>query len=122
MAAEFQGSISVLALYDVCDEISLEELRPLVGGKRPARAFKHTTPEYVRFERPPVIESLEPVTLPSGEGFEATVQYYDYGVVSILLRHPYAGNWQDLQQLASRWISSSVFDDLTLSLAKQRLD
>ncbi len=122
MAAEFQGSISVLALYDVCDEISLEELRPLVGGKRPARAFKHTTPEYVRFERPPVIESLEPVTLQSGEGFEATVQYYDYGVVSILLRHPYAGNWQDLQQLASRWISSSVFDDLTLSLAKQRLD
>ena len=115
--SEFQGFISVLALYDVCDEISLADLPPLIGGRRPAHAFKHMTPEYVRFERPPVIESLEPVTLESGERFDATMQYYDYGVVSVLLRRPYSGSWQDVQQLAARWISSTFFDELTLPRA-----
>jgi hypothetical protein len=118
---EFQGFISVFALYDVCDEISLSDLPSLIGGRRPAHAFKHTTPEYVRFERPPVIESLEPVTLEKGERFDATMQYYDYGVVSVLLRRSYSGRWQDVQQLAARWTSSSVFDELTLRLVKQRL-
>ncbi|HXB22490.1 MAG TPA: hypothetical protein VNV88_13980 [Candidatus Solibacter sp.] len=119
--SEFQGSIFVLALYDVCDEISLSELRPLIGGTRPARAFKHMTPEYVRFERPPVIESLEPVTLDKGERFDVTMQYYDYGVVSVLLRRLYSGTWEDLQQLAGRWTSSTFFDELTLRLVRQRL-
>src|SRR5262249_9433984 len=58
---DFQGSVLVLVLYDVCDEISLSELRPLVGGKTVAPAFKHTTPEYVRFQSAPVVESLEAV-------------------------------------------------------------
>ncbi|HEV2961924.1 MAG TPA: hypothetical protein VG649_08890 [Candidatus Angelobacter sp.] len=49
------------------------------------------------------------------------MQYYDYGVVSVLLRRPYSGSWKDLQQLAARWTSSTVFDELTLRLAKQRL-
>jgi len=119
--AEFQGAIFVLALYDVCDEISLSDLRPLIGGKQPAPVFKHTTPEYVRFERPPVVEPLEPVALESGERFDATLQYYDYGVVSVLLRLSYTGNWADLQQLAGRWISSTSFDELTIRLVRQRL-
>lgn len=118
---EFQGFVFVLTLYDVCDEINLQDLPRLIGGRRPVPAFKHTTPEYVRFERPPVIESLEPVALETGERFDVTIQYYDYGVVSVVLRHSYSGTWTGLQDLAAHWISSNLFEELTARLVRQRV-
>ena len=118
----FQGSIHVLALYDACDEINLDELRRLIGGKAPAAAFKHTAPEYVRFERPPVIEDIGSLALDTGEQFTGTLQYYDYGVVSVLLRLACSSTWDEVQQLAGRWISSNVFEEITQRLARQRLE
>ena len=100
----FQGSVLALTLYDVCDEINLAQLPELIAGRRQEKSFKHTTPEYVRFESPPVMEPLGPVVLDTGEQFEGTIQYYDYGVVSVLLQRPFSGTWSDLQQLAGRWI------------------
>src|SRR5262249_34975666 len=107
---DLEGSIIVLTLYDVADEIKLPELRALIGGTTLAPAFKHPAPEYLRFERPPVIERLPSVTLPSGEQFEATLQYYDYGVASLLLRFVFCGDWPRLLQLAGTWVSSTLFD------------
>ncbi len=51
-----QGSIIVLSLYDIAEEIRLSDLPPLIGGTRLSSAFKHPAPAHVRFERPPVIE------------------------------------------------------------------
>jgi hypothetical protein len=119
---DFQGSVLVLVLYDVCDEISLADLRPLVGGKISAPAFKHTTPGYVRFQRAPVAESIEDITLPTGERFTATIQYYDYGVVGALLQLSYSGAWTHLEEVASRWTSSPFFNELTEKLVRQRVD
>jgi hypothetical protein len=111
-----------MALYDVCDEISLDELRRLIGAKAMAASFKHTTPEYVRFERAPVIESVGPVSLETGEQFSGTLQYYDYGVVSVMLSLSCSGDWVEMQQRAGRWISSNLFDELTQRLVRQRLE
>lgn len=118
---DFQGSIFVLVLFDICDEISLQELRPLVGGTTVAPAFKHPTPDYVGFQRAPIIESVEPVTLDTGEQFTATIQYYEYGVVGTLLQLPYSGSWAKLDEVASRWTSSPIFHELTSNLVRQRL-
>lgn len=117
----FQGSIFALTLYDVCDEINLSQLPTLISAKRLVPAFKHTTPEYVRFESPPVTESLGPVSLDTGEQFEGTMQYYDYGVVSVLLQRPYSGSWGELHELAARWISSVLFEEFTTRLVRLRL-
>ncbi len=117
----FHGSLVALTLYDVCDEISLSKLTSLIGGKQLIPAFKHTTPQFVRFEQPPVIELLGPVALETGEQFECTIQYYNYGVVSVLLQSPFSGNWVEMQQLAARWISSTLFEKLTLGLVQRRL-
>src|SRR5579864_9397584 len=121
-STNLHGSFFVVALYDVCDEINLSRLRPLIGGRLLAAAFKHTTPGYVRFEHAPVIESLEPASLKSGEQFTGTVQYYDYGVIGVLLRFAFSGTWADLKQLASRWISSLMFDELTSRLVRERVE
>ena len=69
----FHGSVFALTLCDVCDEINLSQLPTLIPGKRLIPAFKHTTPEYVRFESPPVTESLGPIALDGGEQFEGTL-------------------------------------------------
>jgi hypothetical protein len=118
---EFNGSIFVMTLYDIADEIDLADLRSLTGSAPPPPAFKHTTPEYVRFERPPVIEQLETTTLKSGERFSGSVQYYDYGVVSVLLRRPFAGSWDELKDIAARWITGTEIEQLSSELVRQRL-
>jgi hypothetical protein len=38
---DFKGSILVMTLFDVCDEINLAAIRGLVTSKAPAPAFKH---------------------------------------------------------------------------------
>jgi hypothetical protein len=119
--ATLQGSIVVLNLYDVAEEIKLSDLPPLTGGTRLSPTFKPPTPAHVRFERPPVIEPLPPLSLPTGERFEATLQYYDYGVVSVLLRSAFSGSWEDLQHLAGSWVSGTVFDDLCRTTVCERL-
>ncbi len=117
-----QGRIALLVLYDVSDEIRLEELQHLIGGKPLAPTFKHPAPEYVRFERPPVIEPLDPISLPTGEHFTASVQYYDYGVVSVLLHYQFSGNWRQLEALAGNWISGNVFDDLSRKIVERKVE
>ena len=55
-----EGSLRAMLLHDVCEEIRLEELRAMLGARRAERSFKHATPEYVRFEKPPVIGAPRP--------------------------------------------------------------
>jgi hypothetical protein len=119
--SDFKGSILVMTLFDVCDEINLSAMRGLVTSKAPAPAFKHTTPEYVRFERPPVVEPVGDVTLRNGEQLSGTIQFYDYGVVSVLLRREFAGSWLDVQKIASKWITGSEFEQFSSELVRQRL-
>jgi hypothetical protein len=118
---ELQGSISILALYDVCEEIRLQDLPPFIQGRVVSPSFKHIAPDHVRFERPPVIESLEPVLIPPGERFQAAMQYYDYGVISLVLRVPFVGDWQNLRELASKWVSSTTFDELSLRMVREKV-
>jgi hypothetical protein len=121
MANALQGSIVVLNLFDIAEEIRLSDLPPLIGGTRLSTKFKHPAPAHVRFERPPVIEPFAPLSLPTGERFDAALQYYDYGVVSVLLRFAFSGTWEELQQLAGNWISGTVFDDLCRNTVRERL-
>jgi len=116
-----RGSIIILNLYDVSDEIDLSRLPALIGGTQQPATFKHPAPEYVRFERPPFIEPLDTVSLPSGEQFEATLQYYDYGVISLLLRFAFSGDWPGLQELSAAWISGTTFDDLSRKIVSEKL-
>jgi hypothetical protein len=119
--ADLQGSIVVLNLYDIAEEIRLSDLPPVTGGTRLSPTFKSSTPSHVRFERPPVIERLPPVSLSTGERFEGTLQYYDYGVVSVLLRFAFSGSWEELQQLAGSWVSGTAFDELCRNTIRERL-
>jgi hypothetical protein len=119
---ELSGSALALLLYDVCEEIDLEELGHILGGKRLTVPPRHQAPEYVRFQRPPVIERLEAITLADGQQVAAELKYYDYGVISISIETPFEGGWDGIIQLANTWIASSEFEKAASQIVRQKLD
>lgn len=121
-AAPLRGSVLVLIQFDVCEEIRLDELRKIFGARTAEASFKHQAPGYVRYQRPPVEESLEPLILESGERLEGQIKYYDYGVVSLVFELPFSGGWDTLVQLSCRWTSDTNFETLASRIVKQKLE
>ena len=116
-----RGSVLVLIQYDVCEEIRLDVLRQLFSARSAEAKFKKA-PAYVRYQRTPVEETLEPLVLESGESLEGQLKYYDYGVVSLVFELPFSGEWETLVQLSSRWTSDTNFEKLALRVVKQKLE
>jgi len=119
--APLRGSVLVLIQFDVCEEIRLDKLRNILGARTADAVFKKA-PAYVRYQRPPVEETLEPVVLESGERLEGQIKYYDYGVVSLVFELPFAGTWDDLIQVSCRWTSDTNFESIASRIARQKLE
>ena len=117
-----QGSVLVLIQFDVCEEINLDSLRDIFGARRQEASFKHPAPGYVRFQRPPVVEPVEPLILESGERLDVQIKYYDYGVVSVVFELPFSGDWDTLVRLASRWVWDTDFTSFAQKIAKQKIE
>jgi hypothetical protein len=116
------GSVLVLILFDVCEEIRLDQLRQILGARTVDTSFKHMAPGYVRFQRPPVEEALEPLVLESGERLQGEIKYFDYGVVSVVFELPFCGDWNKLVQLSSRWVWDTNFESLATRIVKEKLE
>jgi hypothetical protein len=121
MAAPLRGSVLVLIQFDVCEEIRLDILRPLLGARTAEASFKKA-PSYVQYQRPPVEETLEPLVLESGERLAGEIKYYDYGVVSLEFELPFAGDWGTLIQLSCRWTSDTNFEKVAGRIVRQKLE
>jgi hypothetical protein len=121
-AAPLRGSVLVLIQFDVCEEIKLDELRRIFGARTAEANFKHQAPGYVRYQRPPVEESLDPLILESGERLEGQIRYYDYGVVSLIFELPFSGSWDTLVKLSCRWTSDTNFEALATRVVRQKLE
>jgi hypothetical protein len=117
-----QGSVLVLIQFDVCEEINLDALRDIFGARRQEASFKHPAPGYVRFERAPVVEPVEPQILESGERLDVKIKYYDYGVLSVVFELPFSGDWDTLVRLASRWVWDTDFTSFAQKIVKQKIE
>ncbi len=49
------------------------------------------------------------MVLAGGERLQTSINYYDYGVVSVSFELPFSGSWDALLQLSSRWIWETDF-------------
>ncbi|MGA9528693.1 MAG: hypothetical protein WBS24_11300 [Terriglobales bacterium] len=117
-----QGSVLVLIQFDVSEEIRLDALRDIFGARRQEASFKHPAPGYVRYQRPPVVERVEPLVLESGERLDTQIKYYDYGVLSVVFELPFTGDWDTLVRLASRWVWDTDFTSFAQKIVKQKLE
>jgi hypothetical protein len=117
-----RGSFRVLIMCDVADSILLDRLRPLVGVA-PERSpnFVHPTPEYVRFERPPVVEAVPSIEIDPGRRVEGKVKYFEYGVVSVELELQFDLEWPALVEQSARWMSGPGIEDCAIKIIRERL-
>src|ERR1700722_1223241 len=123
VAPALRGSVLVLIQFDVCEEIRLDQLREIFGARTMEQpSFKHLTPAYVRYQRPPVVEPIEPLILDSGERLEGQIKYYDYGVLSVVFELPFAGDWDTLVRLGSRWVWDVDFEKHASRIVRQKLE
>jgi hypothetical protein len=125
--AALTGAVFVLIQFDVCEEIQLTRLGEIIGALSGARtisqpSMKHPAPGYIRYQRPPVVEPIEPLELESGERLHGEIKYYDYGVLSVVFQLPFAGDWETLVRLASRWVWDVDFSAHAARIVKQRLE
>ena len=116
------GFVLVLIQFDVCEELRLDHLQTMRARTVQKPSIKQPTPAYVRYQRPPIVEPLDALVLESGERLEGEIKYYDYGVVSIIYQLPFAGDWDDLVKLASRWVWDVDFAQRVEPVVRQRLE
>ena len=109
-------------MCDVADSILLDRLRTILGvAAERSPSFAHPTPEYVRFERPPVVEAVAPIEIEPHRRIEGKVKYYEYGVVSVELELQFELEWPSLVEQSSRWIAGPGAEDRAMKIIRQRL-
>lgn len=117
------GSFRSLFLFDLAEEIVLDDVRHILGAtEAQGSSSKAAAPGYVRFERPPVLERAGTITAAPGESFEAHLRYFDVGVISVELERRIETDWEGLVRLTSRWTSSTELENQAASLARARAD
>jgi hypothetical protein len=117
------GFVLVLIQFDVCEEIRLDLIQPRVAARTLRQpSTKQAVPAYVRYERPPVVEPLDPLVLDTGERLEGEIKYYDYGVVSVIYQLPFAGDWDALIRLSSRWVWDVDFASRVEPIVRRTLE
>jgi hypothetical protein len=121
-APSLHGSLLVLMQFDVCEEIRLDALREIFGARTLETSFKNAAPSYVRYQRPPVVEALEPLVLETGERLDGQIKYYDYGVLSLIFELPFSGDWDTLVKLGGRWVWNTDFERQASRIARQKLE
>ena len=121
---QLSGSFWSLTLYDVADSTDLERLRGFIGAEPQRREprFRHPVPEYVRFERPPVVEYPEPLRLANGTEFRSAIKYFEYGVISIELELPFEADWDEVVALSTRWINSPEIAQAAGDYVRSRME
>lgn len=118
------GLFRLLFLYDVAESIDLAKLRALLGarGGSAGRTFPRRTPEYVRFEQPPIVEPGECVAFSPSLNVTCPVKYYAFGAVVIQVEVPFDCDWKELIEQNSRWMDAPGVEPMVREVARQRLE
>ena len=69
-----------------------------------------------------MVVPLEPLVLESGERLQGEIKYYDYGVLSVVFELPFAGGWEKLTGLASRWVWDVDFAAQATAIVRASLE
>jgi hypothetical protein len=103
------GTVSLYYLYEISEAVDLHRLQELLGpqSSQAPIAFKHTTPQHLQFQHPPVIISGAPIQWNNRCHFQTRAKFYDYGVASLTLQAPFTGAWTDLVDLSAEVMANS---------------
>jgi hypothetical protein len=124
LGALARGYFRILSLFDIAEAVDLEQLRALLGPEAAPRspAFVHLTPEYAQAQNQPILESLAPITLPTGETVIPTIKYYWFGVASVELTVDFQSDFDILCGQSYRWMNAPEVEQAAEDLLRKRLE
>ena len=119
-----RGYFRIFSFFDVAEAIKLDSLRTILGSEAVPRApaFTHRTPDYAQVQNVPIVESMDPITLPSGEKLEARIKYYWFGVAGVELIAPFEYNFDSLCPQSYRWMNAPEVEKAAEELLRGRLE
>ncbi|MBV8069625.1 MAG: hypothetical protein JO270_06950 [Acidobacteriaceae bacterium] len=122
-AAVLTGSVRALLLFEIAEEIDLTHLHRMLGTSPSKRepAFRHPAPEYVRYERVPVVDTVGQTFRYNGQAVSARIRYFNYGVASVEFQMNFHKSWSELIRLANQWVSSPELEGRASALLQERL-
>ena len=102
MPAITSATITAFYLFDVAEQIDLTALRAALGGGASSARLttKSAAPSYLQYSTPPVLVDGDALDIAEVDGFKLRVKFFDYGVLSLGLSRPFAGEWAELLGLS----------------------
>src|ERR1700747_877851 len=119
-----QGFLRILSFFDIAEAIEMEKLYAILGSEAAPRtqAFSRRSPEYAQTQHAPIVESVEPVALSTGEKLEARIKYYWFGVVAVELITGFKCDFDSLCPQTYRWMNAPEGEEAAEALLRSRLD
>ncbi|HET9372371.1 MAG TPA: hypothetical protein VFO19_19045 [Vicinamibacterales bacterium] len=115
------GFTTALYLFDVANGIDLDAVRRRLGDRASTALIgdKAAGPVRVRYVQPPVIVDGADLGRPTLDGFHVRVKFYEYGVISLMLRRPFAGSWAELIDQAQTLIENETLEARALEACQR---
>jgi hypothetical protein len=118
-----RGYFRILSFFDIGEAFDLDKLRLLLGPAASpySPGFIHRTPEYAQAQNVPILEPIDPLTLPTGETLEATIKYYWFGVACVELTMPFDCDFESFCPASARWMNAPEVENAAEELLRSRL-
>ena len=118
------ATVSALYLFDVAEQIDLDALRRLIGEAAASAQFtpRRGAPSYLQYANPPVVVEGDVLQLGEFDGFRLRLKFFDYGVLSLALSRPFAGDWSDLVAASQRYIENGPLEERAEACCRRVID
>ena len=121
MPAITHATITAFYLFDVAEQIDLTALSAAIGGGaiNARLTTKSAAPSYLRYSVPPVVVDGDALDIADVDGFKLRVKFFDYGVLSLALSRPFAGEWPALLGLSQVYIENAELERRAETIARR---
>jgi hypothetical protein len=115
------ATITAFYLFDVAEQIDLAALRAAIGGGASSARLttKSAAPSYLQYAIPPVVVDGDVLDVTDVDGFKLRVKFFDYGVLSLGLSRPFAGEWADLLGLSQIYVENADLERRAEAIARR---
>ena len=124
MPAITSATITAFYLFDVAEQIDLMALRAAIGGGASNARFttKSAAPSYLQYSIPPVVVDGDVLDIADVDGFRLRAKFFDYGVLSLGLSRPFAGEWVELLGLSQIYVENDELERRAEKIARHIAD
>jgi hypothetical protein len=118
------ATITAFYLFDVAEQIDLGRLRTAIGGRATDARLptKVTAPSSLQYTTPPVVVDGQSIDIHDVDGFSLRVKFFDYGILSLALSRPFAGEWPELIGLGQIYLENEELEQRAETIARHLLE